>query len=634
VANGLEKLPADRFESAEAFAEALGDPGFRYGGGERATDGTASPGSWTWLRDARTVTLAAVAVLALGSLVWTITRSRGGGGPEIYDIALPDSAPMDFTGVTPSTPYGSGLRGLTLSPDAQVAAYMARAGSSTVLWRRSLRDTVARPIEGTEGGSAPRISPDGSRLAFVAHGSVMVVPMAGGQPRAVAGSFDPYALKWIAPTTLLVVDNDGHRFRRIDPDAGTLDTRSIPYCLDAWWIAETRQVVCNDYGVERVVDPATGDNWVIRTRTAGGHPSAPLAGSAVELVDGRYLVYESPQGELRAAPYDRTDHTVGRAVSMLPGIRLHGAGAADYDISPTGTLVYAPGSNATIGRLVALAAGGAARPLPIPPGAYERWDLSRDERHLAAVVAGPGSYRLRIFDLDNGQSFDWLQAVYIGQPVWSPDGSTLLVNVKDSTGAAILWGSPTSASAPDTIYASSDADAVPELRDWSSLHHALGVIGTHLEVVRFDPLAASLRFDTIASDRNFPATSPDGRHMVFSLPGGARVIMTAAPPDSWQRQIAASGVEPLWLSSSEILYRSGFTWYAAHVDPSTGEPVGTPSEWGSDPRFSDTFGWSNRPDWHGGITYLQGPPDTHAAYLRVIPHWVAQMERAVDEANQ
>jgi len=45
-------------------------------------------------------------------------------------------------------------------------------------------------------------------------------------------------------------------------------------------------------------------------------------------------------------------------------------------------------------------------------------------------------------------------------------------------------------------------------------------------------------------------------------------------------------------------------------------------------------GWSNRPNWRGGIVYLQGPADTRARYFRVIPHWVTRMKRAVDEANR
>ncbi|MGA9838467.1 MAG: protein kinase [Gemmatimonadaceae bacterium] len=633
LGKALEKLPADRFESAKSFADALADPHFATT--QRESTAAAAHGARIWQRDPRTLALAAVAVLSLGIMAWALVHRGRGNGPEVYDVALPDSAAMDFAGFTPSTPYGSPLRGISLSPDGHVAVYVVKQGNSTTLWRRSLRDTSAAPIQGTEGASAPRISPDGSRLAFVARTSLMTVAMAGGQPRAIADfDGDPYALDWITPTTLLVVDQGGLRFRRIDPDAGTVDTHRVPWCFDGSWMPDQRRMLCTFRGVGWVVDPATGGVWALKTRTAGGQPSIPLAGFEFRLVDGRYLVYQVSQGELRAARYDPATQTVGRSVSLLTGIRAGGVGSADYDVAPTGMLVFAPGGNAQIGRLAELSPGGSPQPLAIPADAYQRWDVSHDRRWLAAVVGGPGYYELRIYNLRSGQSFAWLRAAYVDQPLWGADDSTLIVEVQDSAGAAILRGAPASAAAPDTIYASHDADAVPTLLDWSAPHQALGAIGTTHRIVRFDPLARTARFDTIARDRIYAMTSPDGRHIVFSQLAGSRVVLTANPPGSWERQVATSAVEPIWLSNSEILYRSGFTWYAVQIDPPTGEPFGTASVWGADPRFSDTFGWSNRPDWEGGIVYLQGPQDRGATYLRVIPRWSTSMERAVDAANR
>jgi hypothetical protein len=98
--------------------------------------------------------------------------------------------------------------------------------------------------------------------------------------------------------------------------------------------------------------------------------------------------------------------------------------------------------------------------------------------------------------------------------------------------------------------------------------------------------------------------------------------------------VGTGGVESLWLSATQLLYRAGVAWYLVRFDPATGEVVGSPTLWGRDPRFSDTAGWSNRLAWDGGIIYLRGPEQTTAHYLRVIPNWVTKMKAAVDSANR
>ena len=69
VRKALEKLPADRFTSAQEFVRALGDPGFRYG--EDATVGAgAGAGLWNRLTMSMT-TLAALFAVAFG---WSLLR--------------------------------------------------------------------------------------------------------------------------------------------------------------------------------------------------------------------------------------------------------------------------------------------------------------------------------------------------------------------------------------------------------------------------------------------------------------------------------------------------------------------------------------------------------------------------------
>ena len=126
----------------------------------------------------------------------------------------------------------------------------------------------------------------------------------------------------------------------------------------------------------------------------------------------------------------------------------------------------------------------------------------------------------------------------------------------------------------------------------------------------------------VAGGKLIAYQDPEGRVKVTSYAPGGDVIHIA------------SGVEPLWLSSSELIYRSGVTWYSIKVDPVTGEARGAPVVFARDPRFNDTSGWSNRLSHDGGIIYIRGPDDPGARYLRVIPKWVKRMKAAVDSANR
>jgi hypothetical protein len=52
-----------------------------------------------------------------------------------------------------------------------------------------------------------------------------------------------------------------------------------------------------------------------------------------------------------------------------------------------------------------------------------------------------------------------------------------------------------------------------------------------------------------------------------------------------------------------------------------------------DPRFRDTPGWSFSIAPGGDVIYLQAPGGGEAQYVRVVPDWVKQMKKTVDQAN-
>jgi serine/threonine-protein kinase len=627
VLTALAKLPADRFATAAEFAAALGGGTAARAVTRASRAAAASVGPWRRI----SAVLGGITLALAGLTAWALTRQAGSTGPSVFDAALPDSAAMTFAATTSTTAYGTPMRNISVSPAGDFVVYAAQQGDSTLLWYRSLKDATANPIPGTLGATAPRVSPDGSRVAFLVSGRVMVVPVAGGEPRRLLDAQIPATLEWISQTVLLATHVNGTRLSWLDPEVGQTRSKEIPSCYFGHWIPEDRQLVC---AYATVVDPESGNSWRIHSARPDGSPGSPLAGSSFRVVDGSYLVYASVDGDLRAAPYDRSRHLAGRSVSLVTGVRREAAGDAQYDVTSSGMLAFAPGANAEVGWLVRLRRGGAPEPLPVEPAVFQRYDLSRDGRWLAAAVQAAEGQELRIYDLRDGQRLTWLRAEAIQHPLWSPSGDRLVVGVRDSTRRSVLSGTPSSGAPPDTLFAVNSPNFPLYPVDFYSDNAILAEDGTESVTKRFDPSVVPARFDSVVTEAAFSSVSPDGKRVVYQSTQTARIIVTSYPVAGRRWQVSSDGVEPLWLTSTEVLYRSGVSWYLARINPATGEPLGPATFWGRDPRFSDTPGWSNRLSHDGGIIYVQGPEQTRTAYLRIVPNWVARMKAAVDGANR
>lgn len=351
-------------------------------------------------------------------------------------------------------------------------------------------------------------------------------------------------------------------------------------------------------------------------------------------MDGRYLIYLAMDGALVAAPYDPTTFRAGRAVTLLTGIRREGAGEAQYDLSADGDLIYASGPDGTIGQLVTLRRGGMPVPLRVDAGDIPRFDLSRDRRRVAVSAFTTTGMELRIYDLRDGQHYSQARAEVIRHPLWSPDGTDLILMARNGSMTQFRRLYPGEARGEEVIFSKNLADLNLDLVDYHDPHLALAQDWRNSLVFRIDPSLPTVTLDTVLGGARFASLSPNAKLVSFQSREGSQVIVTTFPVPGRLHVLATQGVEPIWLSPSEVLYRTGFSWYLVRVDLRTGEPQGAPVLWGHDPRFNDTSGWSNRPSWDGGIIYMQGPAQTTSSYLRVIPNWVDQMKDAVDAANR
>jgi eukaryotic-like serine/threonine-protein kinase len=623
LARALEKLPADRFDSARTFAAALANPAFAAATSTGATAaGGPRPPRWGGPRLAAT----AVAGIAVGALLTSMPARFGPAAPVEYDVGLPDSASM----ITPSQDVG-----FAVSPGGDFVVYETVRQGRSELWYRSLLDATVRRIPGTDDGSQPVISPDGRRIAFfrLTEGgwNIEVLPVEGGGATTIGrGVGVMRRLLWSTGGRILAIDSLGTAARWLDPERGTVSSTRIQYCEDQALIPEGDGLLCGGGGARWGYRVSVGDT-TFEQRLWRADDSNRVFGSSFRVVDRRYLTYATIGGDLLAAPLDLETGRVGRAVRMASGLGLGAfTGTASYAVAASGTLVYAQGDNRSVGHLVRLREAGMDT-LPFGREAFLRFGFSPDGRRLAAVVEGLEGQELRIYDAATGRYQTWIRGPRITHPVWSPDGDRLLFGANDS----IFVGSPDRSSPPEFLVHLPESEAMRWMPD------------DRVYTLRFRPNAAlvlrldrrPVTIDSLFSNTGFFWPSADGRWIAYPDAAFTRAWIEPLPRDGRRFEVAAGNLEDFaWLSASElgvpITDGPRTRVERVTVSPTADPPVQNRGLWAEAPGFRDNNGPSSVTAPGGGLIYLRGATARPASYLRVVPRWVDRMKQAVDEANR
>jgi serine/threonine-protein kinase len=554
IAQALEKLPADRFPSARAFAAALEDVHFRTHRSAVAEQTThrAVP-QW-----APTAALVATTVLAMAAALWGWLRPR----PE-----RPTEARQMHFGIPAPAHHGIFEGYPALSPDGRLLVFPAESAGVRRLFVKRLDEIEARAIPGSEGVRVDRpltFAPNGSRIVFASttrllsarpDGLDLAQPLPGVPPLA---SFFYAGASWGDDGYLVYVPDLALGLRRISADGGTPEVITAPdpaagEYVHAWpeHVPGSRTVLFGVLGTD-------GWNVVAQSLETRRRVTVLSGASLARFVEPGYLVY-SKESELYAIRFDRhTLRTSGDAMIVARDVATHGflAGAYGYfTVSRIGDLAYLSGVQSAVAQLALIDKRGNVRLLKEPSGRRPRF--TPDGR---AIVAEDEN-QLWLYDLTrDGTRTRLTSGAPRYTPVPSPDGSRLALSSYE-TGPAELYEMSLSAAGPSTRILRGTARRYPG--SWSSTSNTLAFVQTD-PVSGSDIWAVAVKEGAVAEtlvrtefEEYHPRFSPDGRLLAFTSrrSGRPEVFVQQYPAGGTAQRVSSDGgAEPVWDVSGRTLY--------------------------------------------------------------------------------
>jgi len=547
VAKSLEKLAADRFESAKAFVEALANPTF-----------TLPTTSDTWVESTTRAssrltglfaTLAVVFAVAFG---WSMLTTDPEVAKPVNRFRLAHDLPNFETGA--------------LAPDGSFHVFpTAGADGRTQLFVRRWADLDPTPIPGTEGATGTgAVSPNGNDVAFHKElpGPLFVTAIEGGPARQIV-EFQWGASEWDANGMVYFTASSaagvGAGINRVPATGGQVETVTELHEgeLAHGGLHVLPSAQSGLFTVWHAIDGTDAEIWAIDFNT--GDREQLVVGQRPYYAATGHLVFVTPDGRMMVALFDaETLELTGAAVPIIESVMLSAFfGLPLYTIADSGTLIYRPGMDnrtlpvwidrQTAARDLMVGWRGAVDPAFSPDG--ERLAVSRDGDISIVPLDGSPTTQLTFGE---GRNL---------APTWSPDGQTVFFlsdRAASVTGHNDVFSIRADGSGEAELFFESERGLVSIVwspnGDWLLLTTSFDgpsssdILGLQAGASEAVPLLAS-RFPEVD-----PAVSPDGRWLAYAAQGGVVVVPFPNTDDArWPLAGLGSGT-PVWRASGRELF--------------------------------------------------------------------------------
>ncbi len=550
VLRALEKLPADRFESAKEFIDALG----REGQPTVSRTGASAASA----RSSRGLAAAVAALTILASVAgfgwWRATRrdTSRAAVPLQFTLDVPEGARIS-----------GGYASMDISSTAQRVAFVAQDSVGVArVYVRALSDVRALRLEGTDGAQQLFFSPDGAWVAFAANGKLKKVPATGGNVEVLATLGIPRGGHWATngfiyvsdAGRILVVPENGGAVKTLRPLAGAGRSALLPLLL-----SDGVTLLFTDWA-----GTAASSRLMAYSITRDSVTPLGVAGSRVMGVVDGLLVYGDERGAVYGVPYDATRRAVAGDARLLSQAIASNIEVVAAALAADGSVVYRSGESRN--ALTLVQPGGAVERLSdgLDHGAEPRLSPDGTRIVFAAGVASTDAliYALKARTVIRTTGAQSTIVQQFRRPEWTPQGDRVLLRMQTGSERSVLvWRLANGRGALDTLHAdarNSVWEGVISPDGQSLLFRVGSIAGADIRYRRVAGDTTSRAFVATPASESDARFSPDGKWVAYASDeagGGLDVYVRAFPDGAVAYRITETGgSQPVWSRDGQSLY--------------------------------------------------------------------------------
>ncbi len=521
---------------------------------------------------------AAVAIIAtLGVARTFLSGAATSGGITHVSIALPDGHELGAVH----------LRPLAISADGSSIVYVGLHEGTNQLYLRSLREPLAKVLEGTEGGASPFFSPDGKWIGFFADRKLRKIAVGGGALQTLADAPYQRGGSWGGDGYIYFAPVNSSGIWRVRESGGPAEEVTRKDTAKGEISHRWPHVVAGTSTLLFGMWTGPGDdeqNVAVQTIGESRHHVLVTGGGSPRHAATPGTLLYTHLGTLFAVPWRPPQTDLGQAVPVVMPEQTFDAGLNEnggtYDVSASGTLAYLSGGRArNSSRLVWIDRTGKATLPPLPERNYDTAVISPDGRK-AIVQIREGVISFWMFDLARNTLTPIGTGAGSSQaPVWTPDGSRVIYRATRRGLRNIYWRPVDGSSEEEALTTKPDVLQSPSTISPDGRFLVFNETGAQekggngLWVMQLDGDRTPRRLFPQAADEENPQLSPDGKWVAFEAPVSARkeIHVSPFPGPGPRHQISTNGgAEPLWSRDGrELFFQEGAKLMVAAVRAST-----------------------------------------------------------------